>query len=501
MPSSTDTNASLLQAALANTRAAEPRHASRLEAFLATRDPWQALVLWLGREAGEAAPSRAEVTARLSLDIAELDRRLSAQVNALLHAPEVQRLEASWRGVEYLVGQAAQAEGVVVRLLDVSWRTLARDLERAIEFDQSVLFRKVYSDEFGSPGGRPFGLLLGDYFVAHRPRPDQPVDDTRALRGLAQVAAASFAPFVAGVHPSLFGLDSFAGLGRRIDLPRVFAQVEYTTWNAMRDLEDARFLALAMPRVLMRAPWTPDPRRADGFRFEEDVSDPKGAGYLWGNACFAFGGVVMRAFDRCGWFGDIRGVEEAQEGGGLVTDLPSIGFGSQVDGVGTRPATEVVITDNQERVLSELGFLSLCACKGLPWAAFYATPSLQRPARLDDPNASANARLSAMLQYMLCTSRIAHYLKMMCRDRSGSYDSAADIEHAIGEWLFRLSVSSEDADPEAQARYPLADTGITVREVPGKPGTYASVIHLRPHFQLDQMSSSIRLATEILTAR
>lgn len=501
MPVVQDSKPSLLDAVLASTREAETRRQTRLAAFLEARDPWQAIVGWMALDVGDPVPERREVAARLTIDIAAIDRLLCAQVNAILHAPDLQRLEAAWRGVDYLVGQAQQADGVLVRLLDVNWRTLARDLDRAIEFDQSVLFRKVYSDEFGTPGGQPFGILLGDYYVAHRPRPDQPVDDTRALRSIAQVAAAAFAPFVAGAHASLFGLDSMRGLGRRIDLQRVFSQVEYTTWNAMRDLEDARFLALTLPRVLMRSPWRHDARRADGFRFEEDVSDPSGSDYLWGNACFAFGGVVIRAFDRSGWFGDIRGVEEGQEGGGLVTDLPVIDFGSQASGTALRPSTEVVVTDAQERALSDLGLISLCACKDLPWAAFYATPSLQRPPRFDDADAWANAKLSAMLQYMLCTARIAHYLKMMCRDRSGSYDSAADIERSIGDWLFKLSVSSEDADPEAQAKYPLADSGISVREVPGKPGCFASVIHLRPHFQLDQMSSSIRLTTEILTSR
>lgn len=473
----------------------------RLAAFLAARSPVHALVLWLDLASGDPCPTRAELAARLTLDIAALDKRLAAQTNAILHAPEFQRLEATWRGVERLVREAASAEGVVVRIFDVSWRMLARDLDKAIEFDQSVLFRRVYSDEFGMPGGQPFGVLLGDYFLGHRPRPDQQVDDVRALRGVAQVAAAAFAPFVASAHPSLFGLDSFRELGRRIDLVRMFAQPEYTTWNSLRDLEDSRFLALVLPRMLMRLPWRPDPARTDGFRFEEDVSAPDGSGYLWGNACFAFGGVLIRAFERCGWFGDIRGVEEGNEGGGLVTDLPVLGFAEQAAGAGPRPAVEVVVTDTQERVLSDLGLLSLCACHGLSLAAFYATPSLQRPRRLDDAAAMANAKLSAMLQYILCTARIAHYLKVMCRDRAGSYASPADLERDIGKWLFELSVSSEDGDPEAQARYPLADTAISVREVPGKPGTYASVIHLRPHFQLDQMSSSIRLTTEIVASR
>ena len=494
-------SASLLDQILVATQEAEAARTTRLAAFLAERSTAVALVSWLGLRAGDAVPRREEITARLTIDRAAVDHRLSSQLNAILHAPEFQRLEASWRGIEYLVGQASHAEGVLIRIFDVAWRVLARDLDKAIEFDQSVLFRRVYNDEFGMPGGRPFGVLLGDYYLGHRPRPDQQVDDVRALRAVLQVAAASFAPFIASTHPSLFGVDSFRELGRRIDLHRVFAQSEYIAWNSLRDHEDSRFLALTLPRILMRRPWRPDPQRSDGFPFREDVSGQSGRGYLWGNACFAFGGVLIRAFARCGWFGDIRGVEEGQEGGGLVTDLPNLDFEDQARGGGHRPPTEVVITDAQERTLSDLGFISLCACHGTPWAAFYATPSLQRPQRYDDAAAAANARLSAMLQYILCTARIAHYLKVMCRDRAGSYDSPAQIEHSISKWLFDLSVSSDDADAEAQAKYPLADTSVSVHEVPGKPGTYASVIHLRPHFQLDQMSSSIRLTTEIVATK
>jgi type VI secretion system ImpC/EvpB family protein len=500
MPAESERRASLLDEVLAQTAAAGAAARTRLDAFLGAREVAQQLLLWLGLGPGSAVPARAAIVARLGLDVAALDRLIGAQVDAILHAPELQRLEASWRGLAYLVGVAAEADGVVVRVLDASWRALARDLDRAIEFDQSVLFGKVYSEEFGTPGGRPFGLLLGDYFLAHRPRPDQPVDDVRALRGIAQVAAAAFAPFVAGAHPALFGLDSLRGLGPRIDIARVFAQVEYTGWNALRGLDDARFLALVLPRVLMRPPWRPDAARADGFRYEEDVADPSGEGYLWGNACYAFGGVAIRAFDRSGWFGEIRGVEEGQAGGGLVTDLPAPDDGGQFR-AGSRPVTEVVVTDSLERALADQGLIALAALHGLPWAAFYSAPSLQRPPRFDDADAAANARLSAMLQYMLCTARIAHHLKMMCRDRTGSFASAADIEQQLGDWLFRLSVSSEDVDPAAQARHPLADTAVAVHEVPGKPGTFASIIHLRPHFQLDRMTSTIRLATEILTAR
>ncbi len=500
MPAQTRSS-SLLDEVIANTRAADATREARLERFLARRSAWEAIVVWFDLSHGDAAPSRREIVRRLTLDIAAIDRLLNEQLNEILHAPKFQRLEATWRGVRYLVKHASEADNVLVRLLDANWRALSKDLDKAIEFDQSTLFRKVYSDEFGTPGGRPFGVLIGDYYIAHKPRVDQPVDDVRTLRSAAQVAAAAFAPFVTSAHPSLFGLDTFAELGRNIDVTRIFQQTEYVAWNSMRDMEDSRFLAVTLPRVLMRKPWSPIPDRADMFRFEEDVSNPNGESYLWGNAAYAFGGVLIRAFDQCGWFGNIRGVETGQDGGGLVTDFPTPDFDRQAHGGAARPFTDVVVTDEQERILSDHGLISLCACRGLPFAAFYATPTIQRPEKMDTPDATANARLSSMLQYMMCTARVAHYLKMICRDRSGSFASAQEIENEIGEWLFNLSVSSETSDPEAQAKYPLTETGIEVREVPGKPGTYASVIHLRPHFQLDQMSSSIRLTTEILNTR
>ena len=491
----------LLEGAIGATERARTLAPGRLEPFLSERSPWTALRHWLALQPGEPVPDRRRILARLTLDVAAIDRILADQVDRILHHPRYQRLEASWRGLRYLVRCAEGADKVLIRLLDVSWREVARDMERAIEFDQSVLFRKVYSDEFGTPGGQPFGVLLGDYFIAHRPRPDQPTDDVRVLRGIAQVAAAAFAPFVASAHPSLLGVDSFAELGRPIRLDRVFSAPEYIAWNSLREMEDARFLGLTLPRVLMRAPFEYDPNRTDGFVFREDSSIPSGEDYLWGNACYAFGGVLIRAFQTCGWLADIRGVVSGEEAGGVVADLVRIDFGLEQRGTRWRPSTDLIVSDSQEKEFGDLGLTALSSCHGTPYSAFYEVPSLQKPKGYTTGEASANARLSAMLQYVFTVSRFAHYVKMICRDRSGSLTTATEIESYLSRWLHDFAVSGEETSQEIQARYPLREASVQVHEVPGKPGTFASVIHLLPHFQLDQMTSSIRLVTEIMTAK
>lgn len=488
----------LLASVLDATEASRAQRTTRLEAFLAESSSERALAVWLGLARGDRVPSVDAIRSRLTLDLATLDRWLSGQLDAILHAPEFQALESSWRGLRYLVRRSEGAEDVKIRVLNCAWNTLARDLDKAIEFDQSAFFHKIYSDEFGTPGGEPFGALLIDTYVAHRIRPGHKVDDVRALRGVAMVAAAAFCPTFVGVHASLFGVDTISEIERVRDFESSFRADEFVGWNALRDLEDSRFLGAVAPRCLARKPWRPTPSRRDGFRYREDVSSPDGQSYLWMNGCFALGGVLIRSFDESGWFGGIRGVETGRLSGGLVEDLLELEF-EGAGAVRSRLGLETVISDETERELSELGLISLAACKGTPFAAFYAVPSLRRPEVYESSEATTNARLSVMLQHILCTGRIAHYLKMMCRDRSGSYTTAEDLERDIQEWLFALTVSSEDADLETLAKYPLADGSISVDEVPGKPGTYSSVVHLRPHFQLDQMTSSIRLMTEMVT--
>ncbi len=292
---------------------------SRLEAFLAEPEVGAALRIWLGVAAERAStPNRDAILARLSADVARLDALLSEQVNAILHHPRFQQLEASWRGLQYLTEQAYGAELVKIRMLNISWSEVSRDIERAIEFDQSQLFAKIYNEEFGTPGGEPFGVLLGDYSVRHRPDANHRVDDITVLQGLSHIAAAAFAPAIVGTDPAFFGLDDFTELGLPLNLPSTFQQVEYTRWQSFRDTEDARFLGLTLPRVLMRIPYADDGSRSDRFRFEERVEGPDNSRYLWGNAVYAYGAILTRAFSESGWLANIQGVERGSDSGGLL---------------------------------------------------------------------------------------------------------------------------------------------------------------------------------------
>jgi type VI secretion system ImpC/EvpB family protein len=469
-----------------------------LEQFLREPSPGKALAVWLGRStSAPGSLTKAQVARQLSRDIARLDTLLSAQVNAILHHPRFQRLEASWRGLRYLVGQVPDGDNIKVRVLNVTWRELVRDLERSLEFDQSQLFRQVYGDEFGTAGGEPFGVLLGDYEIRLRPGPDHPTDDIGALMAISAVAAAAFAPFVAGAHPSLLDLDDFAGLERPLSLSRTFEQPDYLKWQGLRRSEDARFVGLALPRVLLRLPYPDRAPRVDGFRFHEEVTRPDRSQYLWGNAAYAFGTVLVRAVADSGWLAAIRGVPPGGEGGGLVTGLPVPAFST--DGAGVAPAcsTDAIITDAQEKELGELGFLPLCHCQDTELAVFHGGQSVQKPGQYDELPATVNARLSAMLPYVLCVSRVAHYLKVISRDKLGSFTGPDDCEAYLRRWIARYTNSNEKTSLELRARYPLREARVQVRERPGKPGHYLCVAHLRPHFQLDQMVSAVKLVTEL----
>ncbi len=468
---------------------------------VAARTLGESIVAWLRLKRGDRPPSRDELRARLVSDVATIDQLLTEQVNAILHHRQVQALEASWRGLEYLTEQAAGAEGVKVRVLDLSWRELVKDVTGAIEFDQSHLFKKVYGAEFGTPGGEPYGLLVGDYFVRHQPAEDHPTDDVGALHAIAQVAAAAFAPFVAGADPALLGLESFGDLSRPIDLARIFAQPEYVAWNALRAGEDSRFVALCLPRLLMRRPWRDDPERVDGFRFEEDVAAADRSGHLFGNPAYAFAAVVIRAIGESGWPAAIRGVAEDASAGGRIEDLVHEPFRADSFPLVFKPSVEIAVSDAREKELADLGLIPLCHAHGTELAAFYTCPSLQRPKGHGDAAATANAKLSAMLQYILCVSRFAHYVKVIARDRVGSFTTADEWEHALDAWLKTYTTGNPDVSADVLARLPLRDARVTVQEIAGKPGSFHSVIHLSPHFQLDQMAANLRLETDLGTTR
>lgn len=460
--------------------------------------PAEALALWLRWKAPAGMPrSREQVLHMLARDIAEIDALLSEQVDAILHHSQFQRLEASWRGLRYLVDQVDPEEhNIRIRVLSVSWAELARDLDRAGEFDQSQIFRKVYSAEFDMPGGTPYGLLLGDYEVRHTVSPEG-INDLRVLERIAEVAAAAWAPFIAAAHPALLGLDTFADLQFPLNLPRTFEQLEYLKWRAFRDSEDARFVGLVMPRVLWRLPYEDDGSRCDGFRYREDVSGPDARKYLWGTAVYAFGAVVARSFAESGWLASIRGVQRGIEGGGVVTGLPTHWFSTHRPGLVPKPPTDVLIHDRQEPELSELGFIPLCACPDTPYAAFYAAHSVQKPRKYSEPAATLNAKVSAMLPYLLCASRFAHYIKVMLRDKVGTFAEPEECEDFLHQWIHQYVTADPEASPEVKARLPLREARIQVRPHPGKPGSFRCIAHLWPHYELDELTTTLRVATEV----
>ncbi len=472
-----------------------------LDQFLAESDPRKALAYWLAHYTDGAMPSSmVELELLLNRAISEIDHLINDQLNALVQAPAFKKLEASWRGLWYLAVQADNNRNIKIRVLDIAWAEVCRDLEKALEFDQSQLFQKIYSEEYGTPGGEPYGVLIGDYEISHKRSARHTEDDLSALAAMGQIAAASFAPFIAGASSELFGLDDFSTLGMPINLQSIFSQQEYIRWRSLRDKPDMRFVGLTMPRILLRNPYRTTPGSYKGiFYFDKPVAKGKSTS-LWGNACYAFAGILLREFAGVGWFGHIRGVPRDQIGGGLVTNLTAQSFTTDKEGLATKPVVDVIITDTQERELSDMGFIPLCHCYDTAYAAFYSNQSVQLPRSRVSKAVDANAKLSAMLQHVLCASRIAHYLKVMIRDKIGSFITAQDCEQYLMEWLFRYTTGRDDLDWEEQARYPLRQGRVNVHEHPDKPGQYFCVIHLVPHYQLDQMVSELELVTELMQA-
>ncbi|HKM53031.1 MAG TPA: type VI secretion system contractile sheath large subunit, partial [Isosphaeraceae bacterium] len=472
-----------------------PPTESRLERFQREPSLARALCLWLGlHDSRPLTLDRNAISGKLSRDIAAIDDLIAGQLNAIIHHPTFQSLEASWRGLSYLVQKLPDNNSVKIRVLNLPWAELVQDQARALEFDQSQLFRKVYDAEFGHPGGEPFGVLLGDYAIHLRPSADHPYDDLETLTKISGVAAAAFAPFLCGVHPSFFGLDNFSELERPLNLTRVFEQVDYLKWRAFRQTEDSRFVGLLLPHVLMRLPHQPGSPQRGKLQFREHVEGPDRSKYLWGSAVYGFGGVTIRAHTSSGWLADIRGVRYTigergtrvcLDDGGLVTGLPVHSFDTDRHGLAIKSSTDVVVADNREKELDELGFIPLCHCQDTEFSAFYTAASVQKPTKYDDPTATANARISAMLQYIFCVSRFAHYLKVIGRDKIGSQHSPEDCERFLGDWLRKYTTASDTAGPEDRAKYPLREAKVTIRERADSPGSYNCVIHLRPHFQLD----------------
>jgi type VI secretion system protein ImpC len=428
-----------------------------------------------------------DLEATINARIADIDRLLSTQLNAIMHAPEFQKLEGSWRGLHYLVMQSETSVMLKLRVLNISKKELAKDLEKAAEFDQSALFKKVYEEEYGTFGGAPYGALIGDYEFGRNPQ------DIGLLEKISNVAAAAHAPFLSAADPGLMGLESFTDLPNPRDLAKKFETPDYAKWKSFRESDDSRYVGLALPRVLMRLPYGPDTVPVETFNFKEEVDGTDHSKYLWGNAAYAMATRLTESFAKYGWCATIRGVE----GGGKVEGLPTHTFSTDDGEIAMKCPTEIAITDRREKELSDLGFMPLVHCKGTDYAAFFGAQSCQKSKKYDTDAANANARLSTQMQYLLAMSRFAHYLKAIMRDKIGSFMTRKECEDYLNRWISKYVVSSEDAGMELKAKHPLKEARVEVAEVPGKPGCFRAVCFLKPHFQLDELTVSLRLVADL----
>lgn len=419
--------------------------------------------------------------------IAEIDSLLTGQVNEILHHQEFQKMEASWRGLQYLVFETETSTQLKIRVLNVSKKELLKDVTNAIEFDQSAIFKKIYEEEYGTFGGAPYGCLIGDFEFTNHPQ------DMALLEKMSGVAAAAHAPFISAASPKLFGWESFTQLGEVRDLAKIFDRIEYVKWRSFRDSEDSRYVGLCLPHNLLRLPYGTETAETETFKFEEDVTGRDHKKYLWGNAAYALGVRVTEAFAKHGWTVAIRGVE----GGGLVQGMPTHTFMTDDGEVAMKCPTEIAITDRREKEFSDLGFIPLVHCKNTDYAAFFGTNSANKPKKYDTDFANANARLSSQLQYIFAVSRFAHYLKAIMRDKIGSFMERKNVEDYLNRWITNYVLIDDNATQEQKSKLPLREARVEVAEVKGKPGCYKAVSYLRPHFQLDEIAISLRLVSEL----
>ncbi|MFE0752557.1 type VI secretion system contractile sheath large subunit [Inquilinus sp. NPDC058860] len=473
---------SLLDQAVAVTKQTEPERAEELLRTL-TEEALKGTVVY-----------DRNLTVTLNRAIRAIDERMSLQLAAIMHHDKFAKLEGSWRGLHHLVMSTETSAMLKIRVLNVGKRDLYKDLSKAVEFDQSQIFKKIYENEFGTPGGEPYGALIGDYEFSNHP------EDVELLQHVSHVAAAAFAPFIAAAAPDLFGFGDFTELSRPRDLEKIFESLEFAKWRSFRDSEDSRFVALTMPRVLARLPYGAATRRIDEFDYEEAPIDGGGVrramehpDYCWMNAAYVLGTRLTDAFAQHGWCTAIRGAE----GGGKVEDLPFHSFTSDDGDPDHKCPTEIGITDRREAELSRLGFLPLCHYKNTDYAVFFGAQTAQKPKKYDRPEATANAAISARLPYMMATSRFAHYLKVMARDKIGSFMEADDCEAWLNRWIMNYVNNNKEAGQEMKARYPLAEARVSVKEIPGAPGSYNAVAWLRPWLQMEELTTSLRMVARI----
>ncbi len=474
---------SILEQAIAATKQTERSQAEELLKEL-TKNALNGTITW-----------NKSLVATINEAVKKIDATMSKQLATIMHADAFKKLEGSWRGLHYLIMNSETSSSLQIKMLNVSKKELYKDLDKAVEFDQSQLWKKLYETEFGMAGGEPYGTLIGDYEFTKHP------EDVDMLSKISQVSAGAFCPFVSAAGAELMGFDSWSELSTPRDLEKIFDSVEYAKWKSFRESDDSRFVSLVMPRVLARMPYGKETLTIDEFDFEEtpiektkkSTVELQHDNYCWMNAAYVMGTKITDSFAKTGWLTSIRGAE----GGGKVESLPLHVFKSDEGDMDSKCPTEIGITDRREAELSKLGFLPLCHYKNTDYAVFFGGQSVQKPTKYDRPEANANAALSARLPYLLTTSRFAHYLKVMARDKIGSFMEATDCAAWLDRWIKNYVNANAGANADLKAKYPLADARIEVKEIPGSPGAYHAVAHLRPWLQFEELTTSMRLVARI----
>ena len=442
----------------------------------------------------ETAVVSDDVVGTIKAIIAEIDKKLTDQVNAILHNERFQQVESAWRGLHHLVSNTETDEMLKIRVMNISKKDLGKTLKKykGAAWDQSPVFKKLYEQEYGQLGGEPYGCLVGDYSFDHTP------GDVELLGQMSQVAAAAHAPFIAGAGPGLMGMDSWQELANPRDLGKIFGAPDYAAWRSLRESDDAKYLGLAMPRFLSRLPYGAKTNPVEEFEFEEETGGGDHSKYTWSNAAYAMAVNINRSFKQYGWCSSIRGVES----GGAVEGLPVHTFPSDDGGVDMKCPTEIAISDRREAELANCGLMPLIHRKNTDQAAFIGAQSLQKPTEYSDPDATANARIAARLPYLFASCRFAHYLKCMVRDKVGSFKERADMERFLSDWIMGYVLGNpENAGETLKAQKPLAGAEVKVSEIEGNPGYYAAKFHLRPHYQLEGVSVSLSLVSRLPSAK
>jgi len=476
---------SLLEQAIGATRQTEPDKAQDLIANL-TEQALSGAITW-----------DKNLTVTINKAIKAIDEKMSKQVTAILHDKKFQKLEGSWRGLNHLVMNSETGKTLKIRMLNLEKRELFRDLDKAVEFDQSQTFKKIYEEEFGMAGGEPYGALIGDFEFTKHP------EDIELLTKMSNVSAAGFCPFISAAGAEMFGFEEYTELSKPRDLGGIFESSEYIKWRSFRDSEDSRFVSLVMPRVLSRTPYGAASKPAESFNFEEFEVDESGMAksadhddYCWMNAAYVMGTTLTQSFAENSWCTSIRGAE----GGGKVEGLPTHLFKSDDGDTDVKCPTEIGITDRREAELSGQGFLPLCHYKNTDYSVFFGAQSCQKPKQFDNPDATANAEISARLPYLMATSRIAHYLKVMARDKVGKFTDSKSLERELNNWVRQYTNTNPDATAETKAKYPLAEARVDVKEVPGQPGVFSAVAYLKPWLHMEELTTSMRMVANLPSA-